>query len=75
MANQGMIYAGEREEADFTMDGTEHIHTFTESYSVAPEVKIDEYSGSGPGLSWIVTATNVTITGDNDATGHITVVG
>ena len=75
MANQGMIYQGEREEGDFLMAGVEHVYVFTEVYSIPPQVHIDEYDGNGDGLSYVTTLTECTITGDDGASGHITVVG
>ena len=73
MADGEMKYENEKEEADFTMSGTTHVYNFTETYTVKPKVIIDQYTGNSK-PSPVVELDKVTITGEDEATGHLTVI-
>ena len=61
--NNGMIYIGEKEESDITINSgdTQAIYVFTETYTDAPDYIIDGWS-STDNPSYIVTTTQISIT-------------
>ncbi len=77
LGNNGMEYAGEKEESDITITegNTQVIYVFTETYAEVPDYVLDNWSGSD-NPSFIVSTTQVSITALDTLgrTGHISII-
>jgi len=72
MSAGDMKYVGEKEEADFTLSGTSHVYTFTQSYENA-KVTISGWTGANK-ATITTTNTQCTIEGADGDSGHLTVI-
>ncbi len=74
MANNGMTYQNEEEEADITLSGTSHVFTFANTgHAIVPKVEIDGWTGSSkPTVT--ITLTQVTIEGEDGDQGHLSII-